>query len=320
MQKTLNLGWGDPYFLLEMLQTAHKPKFTTVGDLTYAPDAGMEELLIHVKTLTEQTTGNRYKHYLITNGATQAINIIMKVWERDREIERVVTSELGYPYYPQMIDKTMTMTQVKANLNYHIMATKDMMIVDSPSNPLGEQFKKGGIHSVIWDAVYHNPIYSANKLIQPAHEVYVGSLSKLLGITGARVGWLATNDKAQYERFLSEGLYDIATVSKPSQKLAIDILDTLNVDLFMDHGRVYLDNNRHILQHLAPLFGTDVQEVGMFYCAEADQKMMDLFTKCDIFFVQFEVAGRKYMRLNLGQTSDILIETVKRIGKADRSK
>jgi len=320
MEKTLNLGWGDPYFLLELLDKIYSPKFATVGDLTYAPDAGMPELLEQVQRITEETTGNHYKHYLITNGATQAINIIMKVWERDREIHNVITSKLGYPYYPRMIDKTMTMDHIRADLGSLTRSDKDMVIVDSPSNPLGEQFSGHVSQSVIWDAVYHNPIYNATKIIKPAHEVYVGSLSKLLGITGARVGWIATNDKAQYSRFMSENLYDIATVSKPSQKLAIDILNTVNIDQFMSLGKVSLDSNRCIMQKLAPLLGTDVQEKGMFYCAQVDDKIMELFSKADIFFVQFENEGKKYMRLNLGQTYSTIYEAVQRINKADRRK
>lgn len=320
MEKTLNLGWGDPYFLLEILDTAHKPKFTTVKDLIYAPDAGMEKLLEHVQRLTEKTTGNYYKYYLITNGATQAINVIMKVWERDRRLNFVRTSKLGYPYYPQMISKTATMQHIRNDLNEPITDTCSMTIVDSPSNPLGEQITMANSTNIVWDAVYHNPIYNANKLIKPAHEVYVGSLSKLLGITGARIGWIATNDENQYKKFLQESLYDIATVSKPSQKLAIDLLDTIDMNNFMNMGRMSLDNNRHILQHIAPLLGADVQEKGMFYCAQADEKIFDIFYKANIHFVQFENDGDRFIRLNLGQTSDILIEAIKRIGKADRRK
>ena len=321
MTKTLDLGWGNPYFLLELLDNCYQPTWTSVRDLTYAPDAGMEKLLTHVRKITEDTTGNHYEHYLITNGATQALSLIMKVWERDFDLRSVVTSELGYPYYPQMIDKTLTMTQKKVDLsNYENVSDKEMLIIDSPSNPLGEQFTRSSNKNVVWDAVYHNDIYNANKLIKPAHELYVGSLSKLLGITGARIGWIATNSKAEYDKLLHENLYDVATVSMPSQKLAIDILDKINLDLFTDKGRFMLDGNRQCLQRLAPLLGTDIQEVGMFYCAAADQKLFDLFDKSDVKYIKFKVKDQEFIRLNIGQTSQVIYDSVKRISKKDRRK
>ena len=322
MEKLLDLSWGDPFFLLELLETLHKPKFSTVNDLTYAPDAGMEELIAQVKSLTYKTTGNHYKHFLITNGATQAINIIMKVWKKERKISSVITSELGYPYYPEMIRKVGLDHIQDSHLIYPQHKTYDtnMFIIDSPSNPLGKQISGNKKKNTIWDAVYHNPIYNANKLIKPSHDVYVSSLSKLMGVTGARIGWIATNNMAEYNSFLNESLYDIATVSKPSQKLAIELLSNINMDTFMDFGKILLDNNREILQKISSLTDTDVQEVGMFYTFEADGSLKKVFKKANINFVEVNDRNHDYIRLNLGQTASVLIESVKRITKADRRK
>jgi aspartate/methionine/tyrosine aminotransferase len=322
----LDLGWGNPYFLLENLNLAVRNKLNVVDymKVVYEPDEGNEKLLEYVKNLTESLTGYKYKHYLITNGATQALNTIMRVWKIDRGVSSVVTSKLGYPFYPNMIEKSL-LARIESDLStYKLNIYKEMMIIDSPSNPLGEQ-QGSDIYiknkpSIVWDAVYHNPIYNANMGQMPNHEVYVNSFSKLLGVTGARVGWIATNSEYDYNRFKEEALYENATVSQTSQKLVVDTLDNLDINNFVAHSRRSLERNRDIISQVTNLIGTDVQEVGMFYCSQVDQKMLDLLDKCDINYVTFNSEGNRFVRLNIGQTSDILLEAVKRIQRVDRSK
>lgn len=324
----LDLGWGDPYFLLEILAKIYTrgPASTlAIQNCTYAPDNGEERLLDYVKEITKETTGHEYKYFCITNGATQAINTIMRQMARHKQIRYAVTSHLGYPYYPKMIDKNNLLWHKKVDFKtYKGDINDEMYIVDSPSNPLGEQFSFNSTEKLykntVWDAVYHNRIYNACPAIKPAHDVYVGSFSKLLGLTGARVGWFATDDLLYFEQFSEESLYENATVSKPSQKMIIDILNQINLDQFMTFGKNSLDQNRHILHKLSGLLGSDVQEKGMFYCAEVDQKMLDLFDRANIKYVSFDTENKKLIRLNIGQTHGILEKAVKAIEKADRRK
>ena len=140
--KELDLSWGNPYFLLELLdqQMLHYKKAVDFKGMSYEADNGNPELLKRIKQITEETTGNKYKHYIVTNGATQALNTVMRVWERDRELIQVTTTKFGYPYYPGMIDKTMTMVHKKADLKAYNVHPEEMVIVDSPSNPLGQQY------------------------------------------------------------------------------------------------------------------------------------------------------------------------------------
>lgn len=322
--KELDLSWGNPYFLLEILdqQMIHYKKAVDFKNMSYEADNGNPELLKKVAQITEETTGNKYKHYIITNGATQALNTVMRVWERDRELIQVTTTEFGYPYYPEMIDKTMTMVHKRADLKAYNVHPEEMVIVDSPSNPLGQQYG-GSIYvkdqqNIVWDAVYHNPIYAASKLVQPNHEVHINSFSKLLGVTGARVGWIATNDDHDFKRFSEESLYENATVSKPSQQLVLDILNTLDIHRFMTNGRVELDSNRDVMQGLSSLIGTYVPDKGMFYCAQADKKLFELFDKAKVKYVKMRSEDREYIRLNLGQTRDTILRAVTRINKIDK--
>lgn len=324
----LDLGWGDPYFLLDILNK----KFSRVmiidfNKMTYEADKGNEHLLKCVKQITEHLTGNKYKHYLITNGATQAINSVIRVWKEERDIISCATSPLGYPFYPGMIKKA-EIGQNRVDLNTYEPSINEMTIVDSPSNPLGEQFGSSiyikDNRNVVWDAVYHNPIYNAEKLKQPNHEVFVGSFSKLLGVTGARVGWIAMNGDYDFELIAEESLLENATVCRLGQNLVSNILSKMGgiagLEDFMDIGRKTLDNNRSILDGISKLLNFPVQEKGMFYCAQVDQKMYDLFDNSNIKYVKFDYQNNQFIRLNIGQTSDILQKAVKQIKKTDRRK
>jgi len=326
--KKLDLGWGNPYFLLQVLNNEITKTFSGATwdfmDVVYEKDAGNELLLEKCKQITEMLTGNQYKHYLITNGATQAINTIMRTWSHERSLAYCVTGKLGYPFYPDMISKN-GLWQKKVELSSHYIDVSDeMVLIDSPSNPLGEQISDmiyvKDRENVVWDAVYHSKIYNANMLRVPNHEVFVNSFSKFLGLTGARVGWLATNYTYDYEQFKKESLYENATVSQPSQNLVLEILQSINIDNFMDKSRRSLERNRDIINGISSLVGGDVQEVGMFYSFHVDNKMIELFDRSDIGYVLFDVDDDKMMRLNIGQTSDILQKAVRRINKVDGRK
>jgi len=316
-----DLGWGDPYFLLEILGKTYTPRMGSSlapENCTYAPDLGDEELLMHIKGITEHTTGETYEHYMVTNGATQAINTVMRVWKKEHFLRKVVTSKLGYPFYEHMITKN-GIAQYKKDLKTCDNWADVMYLIDSPSNPLGEQLYTN-FNKTIWDAVYHNKIYNACPAIKPKHDVYVGSFSKILGLTGARVGWIATNNEEEFELFNKEALYENATVSKPSQKMVKSILQSIDLIEFMKLGKNSLDQNREELQKLSSLLGTDVQEKGMFYCAEVDTKMLKLFDNAGIKYVKFDCGINYLIRLNIGQTNAILKKAVKAVQKADRRK
>jgi len=193
----------------------------------------------------------------------------------------------------------------------------ELYIVDSPSNPLGEQFPYDS-KNTIWDGVYHNKIYNALPSIKPRHDVFVGSFSKLLGLTGARVGWFATNNEDYFRVLSKDTLYENATISRPSQKLINSVLNQLNLEDFMTFGKNSLDQNRHILHKLHNLTRQEVQEVGMFYCFDADQELIELFNRARVKCVVFNNEdGSSMIRLNTGQTADVLEKAVRAIQKAD---
>jgi len=290
-----------------------------IKNMSYAPNEGMEQLVEMTKEVILQTLDLKYPYVLITNGATQAINSILKYY-RAIDYRTVCTTRYGYPFYKDMIrnigmERYPKLQRPPSQFSY-------LYLIDSPSNPEGIQSgsMRDGLSlsqaPVIWDAVYHNKIYAEDLNMWPQHDIMVGSYSKLLGVTGARVGYVATHSKVLFDKISDFSYKDVATISIPSQKLIMSILENLHLDFFMKQGNTRLNYNRERFQKLEYLFDNQpVKEVGMFYCAHADQKAIQLLEKCGIKYIDL---GDNYIRLSMGQTLDITSEAVKLILKEDK--
>ncbi len=317
MEKKYDFGWGNPYFLLEILEKKYPTSIgrVDIANMSYAPDIGLPALVDYTKKVIYKTTGIEYQNVFITNGATQAINSILKYYKKTG-YETVCTTKYGYPFYQDMINNTGLERYNK--LFTPKKYTKHLYLIDSPSNPEGEQ--ASGMYSlndpVIWDAVYHNNIYTKDLNTYPRHDVMVGSYSKLLGLTGVRIGYVATKCPIIHKILADISLKDIATVSIPSQKLIVDILTKIDLEDFMFLGKTALDCNREQFQKIEYIFdGQPVQEVGMFYCAHADKKAFQLLEKCGINYVTLD---ESYIRLSLGQKLNLTREAMRVILKEDR--
>ena len=318
-----DLGWGNPYFLLDILKNIYNridgiPDF---GDMSYAPDQGISELIEMTKVVIKKTTGLEYKHILITNGATGGINCCLRYFKKKYDINTILTQKYGYPFYEEMISKAGFVRNKRSFNNIHqLFLTSSniscIRLIDSPSNPQGNQTSNGNELDTIWDAVYHNRIYNACPIIIPKHRVMVGSYSKLLGITGARIGFVATNNDLDFQNLIRENLMENATISVPGQKLVVNILKNVNLDDFMNFGKKSLDYNREEVSRVEYLFDNQpIQKVGMFYSANVDKKALQILNKCGIKYVALD---EDFIRLSLGQTNEITRNAVKTILKQDK--
>jgi len=313
-----DFGWGNPYFLLEILDNTYHQRLApfNIKDMIYCPDLGMDKLIEVTHKMIEETMGLKYDNIIITTGATQAANILLRVLKNDK-INTVVTPPYGFPYYGDMVEKAgyVRVSNIHSLVNFNPSSIK---LIDSPSNPQGIQYGSafGSNLNTIWDSVYHNKIYTTNLSTIPKHRAMVGSYSKLLGITGVRIGFIATNYHALAKRCAQECLMENATISVPSQELIIDIMDKIDLDHFLTAGKNSIDLNREEFRKIEYLFDNQpVPETGMFYCAFADKKALEILEKCGIKYVDL---GDSYIRLSLGQTNEITREAIAAILKEDK--
>ena len=84
----------------------------------------------------------------------------------------------------------------------------------------------------------------------------------------------------------------------------------------MRAGAYSLDRNREEFSKISYLFDNQpVQEVGMFYCANADKKAIQTLDNCGITYVRL---NGDMIRLSMGQTNAITRDGVNAILKEDK--
>ena len=319
----IDMGWGNPYFLLDVMkkEVGDVDILVPTLDASYPPDLGIPTLIQQTHEIIKLTANQSYKHVVITAGATQAINSVMR-YERKRGKKLVYMNEYGYPFYDDMVANSGL---ERRTFKKYTKKSKNFAVIDSPTNPEGDQITTMFLPNIYWDAVYQSEIYNADMTKYPEHVAMIGSYSKLLGISGARIGWIATNDTALFTDLADVCLKDTATISLMSQCYVSSILDNLlkedyisdvKIKRFMRLGKLYLDDNRESLNKISKIFDyQDVPECGMFYCVKADKKAVQLLTRAGINFTRLDA---ETIRLNIGQTKKVVRQAVDAVLKEDK--
>ena len=326
MKDVLDFAWGETYCVREALKHHYKRKSLgtiNIDKMGYVPDDGNPILIKLTKDFLRETTGIDYKHVVITNGTTGAINVVLRVLNRLEGKKTCFTHKYHFPYYPSIITKNGYKHEFGLYKQHEKQLAKpnSVGLVDSPSNPEGDLLLYSDHHNnVIWDSVYHNPVFINSIAVKPDHRVNCGSYSKVFGLTGARIGWIATNNDADYIAFRDENLYETCTISFAGQDFLIDVLNNTDLENFMRSARYRINNNREMFDRISYLFdGQPVPENGMFYCAWATRYTVELLKKLNIKCVKLDSAGEdQFLRFNMAQTNEITTKAIRYLLKEDK--
>lgn len=313
MEKNIiDLSWGCPVVIRQALSEEMGEILLPqdLNSLNYTPHLGNPNLIEQLKDLAYRHSGRRPRHLMVTCGATGAINAALYAL-RERELEFCLTNRRYYSLYPTIIgmaDLIMT----------HDVAKRPnaVTLVDSPSNPDGSVFPFEGVD--VWDAAYASKPYSSGGHVPFKWKIMCGSLSKTLGLSGLRLGWVSTDDD-EIARCLSifiTGSY--IGLSKPSMQIAEHVLDKVDMDKFENRAKVYLDSNREEMQKLLDKFGQgNVPTRGMFGIVQLGAAEKKALEKANIVWQSGLVWGEDetWARLNIGQTRELVREAVKRVIK-----
>ena len=326
MQEELRFCWGEVYCVREALKHHYKNRglYIDIDKAGYSPDEGDKELVELTRAYLKETTGINYRYIMMTHGTTGAINVVLRTLAREEGRNICYTHKYHFPYYPHMIKKngykhaTGLYRDHKEQLKY----SNTVGLVDSPSNPEGNLLLYSDVgNNIIWDSVYYNPVFINSIPVKPDHRVNCGSYSKVFGLTGARVGWIATNNENDYNNFMYEHLYENSTMSFVSQELIKDVLKRTDLDNFMRSAKYRINNNREMFERIEYLFdGQIVPENGMFYVAWTTPHTQNLLEKIGIKCIELDQEGKdKYLRFNLAQTNEITKKAVKYLLKEDKN-
>jgi aspartate/methionine/tyrosine aminotransferase len=199
-------------------------------------------------------------------------------------------------------------------------------LLDIPSNPLGIRLPISCplLTPMVLDGAYWSKAYLSGAFVHiPAHDIFVGSYSKTLGLNGIRVGWIATNDDLLAVRIfdLVKGEYN--GISVPSTEIIKRLLSNFDWEYFEKTAKANLDRNRGEWSKLERFFNyCPVQCEGMFYYGTIDSKCKELLEKSEIQWMPGSRLGtyNRYGRFNLGQDVGLIRKAVKTVLENDRLK
>jgi len=251
-------GFDPPFELTEELRVAAKSGFHQ-----YAPGKGLNELR---EMISQKITGGNIHsdNFLITNGATEAISLIYLYIKTNfgpditaLSFDPVYESYSNLPriYGDRFINFS---TDADGGCNFDSLeeTVKNervrIIFMASPGNPYGKIIHRETIEKIIdicrknncfliFDAVYSD-IYFENPPYLPLIEAdkfvfFVSAFSKMLSITGWRIGYLATH--CDHIPKLAD-IHDYTGLSSPSvlQKALLNYLEK------SDFGKDYVSDIR----------------------------------------------------------------------------
>lgn len=325
--KKFKLGWGNSVVVREAFisMLSGRPvtfDYKELEEMDYTDHFGDPELVEVTKKIIERQIGKKYDHVFLTAGGTGAITVSLRAFEQ-KEFKYAITRKAPfYPLYPNMI-RTAGLYHLEEPPFVDHIASDSVNLIDSPSAPYGHIYDKTSLDPTILDAVYGNNVYTNGMATIPAHDILVGSYSKLTGLNGIRIGWVATNDPLLAERLkiLIEAEY--GGLDKPGMYMLLEFLKRreFNWDGFETIARYHLNYNREQWSKLERFFeGQPVSLNGMFYYGKVDKNLEKLLIKSNIEWIKGSVCGHldTHGRFNIGQSMHTIKDAVKTILKNDK--
>jgi aspartate/methionine/tyrosine aminotransferase len=300
-----NLAIGEPVLLQQKLVF---PEFKFQGVLDYPTMFGIRELVHELEIM------HPGYEIVITNGGKQALTCAFIAMARVMKKTCVWHQPPFWPSYPTMAN------YAGLNFNDHDgfpPGTMEIHCMTSPNNPDGRQGDYYGMECDVWDAVYAHWVYGWDG-VAPKHKIRIGSASKLLGLSGARVGWMLTKDMRLAEEARHHIEFTTSGVSQIGQKMVAHALRSMRegnpTPQLMDVRHALLQNGEDLVQILGPYMkaveGLPDHGRGMF--AWIQPKNPVAFQKASaqarVSLVSGEACGSwkaGYWRVNMMQDRDI---------------
>lgn len=209
-------------------------------DFKYGLIQGMAELR---QALARQYPSSTADSFVVTNGASEALDLVLRVIARNGDSARnkVLMARPYYYSYPHMARfaglEPVFVDTVDGRIDFEDFAAKVVdckaVIINSPSNPTGrveaidtlQKIEKLtselGVY-VLSDEVYKDLIYvRENYLINGPHVVTINSFSKTYAMCGFRVGYLWSLDQDLVDQVIAMKTHTSMNTNILGQEMAL---------------------------------------------------------------------------------------------------
>lgn len=318
-----DFGIGEPVFARQALSNFYKGYTVNILDSKYPQDEDNNTLRNNIRNFVKSTTGWKPNYIVITNGASSAIFMVLKMF-KDYISDPTYISVNPYHYFGYTKASSVAGVTLKGDLPIRSLnlnqGNDNPYLIDSPSNPLGNSI--GGFESTMsaWDAAYHSSIYTSNLSTFPKSPIMIGSFSKLFGLSGLRLGWVATDDLFYY--LTVDGLNGSINygVNLEGQAIINDVFKKVDLTDYQKTAKMYLDDNRTEFSKLENIFGAKIRKDGMFYSIPFDVSLSTKFSslgfRTETIYPTWGGDGFSYpqerlIRISLGQDRELTKQTVR---------
>jgi aspartate aminotransferase len=231
--------------------------------------------------LAKEYPGSTAENFVITNGASEALDLIFRSWGKGGKV--LLPRPYYYSYRPiiEMANMEPVYTDlIKGRIDIDDFKKKvkgcKAVLINSPSNPTGRVediqtlkeiekiTQKLGVF-VVSDEVYKDLIYECeNYPIQGNHVITVNSFSKTYCMCGVRVGYLWSADKKIVEDICEMKTHTSMNTNLVGQDMALSAMKTPKA-FIQKQQQIWLERRNFIYKGLTEL-GFDLwKPEGAFY-------------------------------------------------------
>ncbi|MCX6800876.1 MAG: pyridoxal phosphate-dependent aminotransferase [Candidatus Diapherotrites archaeon] len=205
----------------------------------YGPVAGQDTLR---EALAKENPLFSKEHFVITNGSSEALDIIFRVLAKPKD--KILIHTPYYYSYKPLLElnnfEPVLVNTVKGKIDMGDFRKKVVgvkaVLINSPSNPTGviqeisalkeiEKITKDLDIPLVSDEVYKDLIYEReNYSLSGPHVITVNSFSKTFNLCGLRVGYLFSNDLGIVNKVINFKSHSSMNTSILSQEMAVKAL------------------------------------------------------------------------------------------------
>jgi aspartate aminotransferase len=295
-EPVIHLGIGEPKNKAPLSAILASAAKLLAGDVKYTPTDGIPSLKKAILRYTEDVYDRVVapENVIVSEGAKQSLfNILFTICNPQDEVIVLAPYWVSYPEIVKMVQAVPVIVTPEdgsfvpafAEIERAVGSSTKAIILNSPNNPSGAVFpeelvakvvdlcERKGIY-LISDDIYHKLVFDGRaappvwrytpKDVDSSKVIVVNGVSKLYGMTGFRIGWVAAS-RELVRVMTNVQAQTTSCVPLPSQAAAEGALTGLQSTV--ESLRLTIQNNRDVLmQEIRTFQGVKLRKPeGTFY-------------------------------------------------------
>ena len=299
-EPVIHLGVGEPKNKAPITAVLASAAKLRTGDIKYTPTDGLPSLKRAIIRYTEENYGRSVEpeNIIVTTGAKQSLyNTLFSIVNPQDEVMLFAPYWVSYPEMVKMVYGVPVVVRpedgsFQPRMEEVEQATSSYtraIIVNSPNNPSGTIYSEDFVadlvdyceqHDIylIMDDIYHKLVFDGKQAVPGYHYtdrdvdnsriVVVNGVSKLYGLTGARIGWTIASRRMVevMNNVQSQVTSSPSVVSQAAAEGALTGMQSV-----VENLRLTIQNNRDVLlQEMRGFDDVHLEKPGGTFYALAD--------------------------------------------------